>query len=93
MLTYANQKNFEMAAKTRDKLNAIKDLSERQIISSPEHNNSDVISFVIDNEKAYFNLFMVREGHLINQENFILDAPGFQKMTRKMLWRFLKVFV
>lgn len=79
MLFYANQKNFEMAAKTRDKLNAIKDLSERQIISSPEHNNSDVISFVIDNEKAYFNLFMVREGHLINQENFILDAPGFQK--------------
>ncbi len=75
----AISKNFESAAKIRDKLNAIKNLMEKQIISSPDHTNADIISFVLDNEKSYFNLFMLREGKLINVENFIFDAPSFFK--------------
>lgn len=76
MKRFAEEKNFEMAAKTRDKLNTILELSQKQIITSPDHSFADVVSFVIHNEKAYFNVFNIREGKIINNENFILDIPG-----------------
>lgn len=93
MLQYVENKNFEMAAKIRDKLLTIIQLTEKQIISSPDHKNADIFSFVCENDKAYFNLFLVRDGKLINQENFILDAPNFDpndlSFSSEILERFL----
>ncbi len=78
MDNFAREKNFEMAVKIRDKLFTIRDLQQKQIVTSPDHRNADVFAFVIENEKAYMNLFLIRDGKLLDQSNFIIDAPGFE---------------
>lgn len=75
MQNLVNEKKFEKAAKIRDKLQIIKDLKQKQIVTSPDHQNADVFAFVLENEKAYMNLFIIRDGKVLDQENFILDAP------------------
>ncbi len=71
------KKEFEKAALLRDKLFSIEELMEKQLVSAPTEESMDVFAFVLDSGKAYFNLFMVRSGKLINQENFLVKAPGF----------------
>ncbi|PIQ78168.1 hypothetical protein COV82_01575 [Candidatus Peregrinibacteria bacterium CG11_big_fil_rev_8_21_14_0_20_46_8] len=71
----AQARLFEKAARIRDKLFAVQNLSEKQKVEDPERVDTDVINFVLDGPHAFFNLFMVREGKLINQENFIVDLP------------------
>ncbi|MFA5792913.1 MAG: excinuclease ABC subunit UvrC [Candidatus Gracilibacteria bacterium] len=71
-------KEFEKAALLRDKLHALKELTDfKQVVTSPDHQNADVLAFVLASGKAYFNLFMLRDGKLIGQENFVLDSTGF----------------
>lgn len=71
------RKAFEKAAQLRDRLLAMEDLQLKQRVSSPDLQSLDALSFVFDNGKAFFNLFMVREGKLINQEQFVVESPGF----------------
>jgi excinuclease ABC subunit C len=86
-------KAFEKAAILRDKYLALKDLLEKQIITAPSHENLDIFAFALDNGKAYFNLFQVRDGKLINQENFIADAPGFESGEEKVAHDVLESFL
>ncbi len=72
----AADRKFELAAAIRDKLQAIKDIMEDQRISTPDHKDLDVINYVIADEKIFYNLFQIRSGKLINQENFELKAHG-----------------
>lgn len=72
------KKEYEKAGFVRDKLLALQGLFHEQIVTSPDHQNSDVFGFVLEGGKAFFNLFMLRDGKLINQENFIADAGGFE---------------
>ncbi len=70
----AVEKKFELAASIRDKLTAIEDIMEKQTITAPDHQNLDVINYFSADERFFFNLFQVRGGKLINQENFELNA-------------------
>lgn len=74
MTTQAQNKQFEKAAKTRDKIKKIHEILERQKVSGTEGKSQDIINYFIIHDHAYFNLFQVRDGKLINQENFILTA-------------------
>ena len=76
METQVENKEFEKAAKTRDKLQALQSLFHEQVVTSPDHQNADILGFVLENGKAYFNLFMLRDGKLCGQENFIAEAAG-----------------
>lgn len=80
MATAAAEKQFEKAAHLRDKLLALQSLNESsdQLVTSPDQFNTDVFSFVLEAGKAYFNLFILRNGKLVNQENFMADAFGFE---------------
>jgi excinuclease ABC subunit C len=92
MLAAATSKKFEQAAAIRDKLQNIEDLMETQIITDPHLQNLDVINYIIIEERAYFNLFQIREGKLINQENFILNAPADENQTPELLTAFLEQY-
>jgi excinuclease ABC subunit C len=72
----ALDKKFEKAASLRDKLHAIQEISEKQLISTPKQKNIDVINFKIDLGRVFFTLFMIRGGKLINQENFIFKTEN-----------------
>lgn len=76
MQEHAKAKNFEKAAKTRDKIEKIKDILEKQKVSDPNQTNKDIINYLVSHEKAYFNLFQIRDGKLIGQENFTLSAEA-----------------
>jgi len=75
----ALEKKFEKAAKLRDKLNAIQEISEKQVITSPRKEDTDAIAFISQMGKVFFTLFMIRDGKLINQENFVLNAIDIEE--------------
>lgn len=70
----AANKKFEKAAKLRDKLHAVQEIIEKQIISAPHREDMDAINYSEDAGRVFFTLFMIRDGKLINQENFIFKS-------------------
>lgn len=79
MMKAASEKKFEIAAAIRDKLKALEDIMEAQRISDPHQKDLDIISYVVMDDKIYFNLFQLREGKLIDQENFVFKSTGDQE--------------
>jgi len=74
MREFANEKKFERAAKLRDQILAIERSQEKQLITDTNIVDRDVIAYVEDLERHFFNLFQIRNGRLIGQENFILEG-------------------
>lgn len=70
----ANKKLFEKAARIRNKLFAVNKIIERQKMTDVERKNTDIINFAADAGRIFFNIMQIREGKLIDQENFVLDA-------------------
>ncbi|QQR54977.1 UvrB/UvrC motif-containing protein [Candidatus Peregrinibacteria bacterium] len=95
MALCAAEKQFEKAALLRDKLLALQELMvpNKQVVTSPEQDSMDVFAFVLEGGKAYFNLFMLREGKLINQENFIADAFGFEPGEEEQAVEVMEAFL
>lgn len=88
----ANSKLFEKAASIRDKLHAINDISEKQIISAPNREDIDAINFASEAGRVFFTLFMIRDGKLINQENFEFKT-GVEKEDNKDYEEILESFI
>jgi len=79
MKDHAINKKFEKAAKVRDKIEKVKSILEKQKVSDPNQEDKDIINYVITRDRAYFNLFQIRDGKLIGQENFILTAKEIEE--------------
>lgn len=73
MLIHSQNKEFELAAKARDNIQSIENIIEKQKISTPTNEEMDVIDIINSQGKYFANLFQIREGKLISQENFILS--------------------
>jgi len=83
MTKCAEDKQFEKAAKIRDKIQKVESILEKQKVSDPNQENKDVINYCIIQGRAYFNLFQIRDGKLIGQENFILSAQELEESESK----------
>ncbi len=93
MQDFANKKEFEKAVKIRDKIKKIADILETQKVQDQSQTNKDIINYCITQHKAYFNLFQIRDGKLIGQENFILSASEIQdEHDNEVLSAFLKQY-
>ena len=93
MMKAASEKKFEIAAAIRDKLKAVEEIIEPQRISDPHLKDFDIINYAEQDEKVYFNLFQLRNGKLIGQENFIFKtAPDNEKEDRDALTAFLEQY-
>ena len=79
MSELAKNRQFEKAGKMRDKIQKVKDILEKQKMQDAGQTDKDIINYLITHEKAYFNLFQIRGGKLIGQENFILNAAGSEE--------------
>lgn len=91
----AADKKFEKAAKLRDKLHAVQEIIEKQIVSAPHREDMDAINYSEDSGRIFFTLFMIRDGKLINQENFIFKSgEGSEKVedTSEILESFLNQY-
>ena len=74
MRALAENKKFEQAARIRDQMIAIEGLSEKQHVDDPRRVDTDIFNYYIEMGRIFINLFMVRGGKLIGQENFVLDT-------------------
>ncbi len=93
MQDFANKKEFEKALKIRDKIKKIESILETQKVQDPNQTDKDIINYCITQHKAYFNLFQIRDGKLIDQENFILSAHEIQdEHDSEVLSAFLKQY-
>jgi len=92
MFEKVETKQFEQAAKLRDKIKSIEEILEHQTISTTKDENLDVINYITENNKdAFFSLFQIREGKIINQENFHLTSQEEQE-DQLYLIQFLKTY-
>lgn len=65
---------FEKAAKLRDKIAAVRKMSDKQKVVSSDVPDQDVIAYFSDGEKGCFQVFKFSAGRLCDHENFIVDA-------------------
>ncbi len=69
----AERLDFEQAARLRDRINAIKRMSEKQKVVLSRIPEQDVIAMAQGSGKACFEVFRFTGGQLTDREHFLLD--------------------
>ncbi|MBI2984942.1 MAG: excinuclease ABC subunit UvrC [Candidatus Kerfeldbacteria bacterium] len=78
MSAAAKHRDFEQAAIYRDRWQALHHVLERQTVVSPRGGNFDVISLARGDGLAAVNLFQVRQGKLVQRDQFMLQHTARQ---------------
>lgn len=87
MLAASENLEFEKAAKLRDRINAIKKVSEKQKVVAASVEEQDVFAVVCSEEKACFSVIRFKNSRLYDNEDFIIDAPENMPEARHELLR------
>ncbi|HTY76456.1 MAG TPA: excinuclease ABC subunit UvrC [Candidatus Bathyarchaeia archaeon] len=69
----AAEEKFEVAARLRDRVQALNTVRERQKIISTEDSDLDIVGLVRQGADACIQLFFVRRGRLLGRESFFFD--------------------
>ena len=78
MTAHAENMEFEAAARVRDQVRALDDVTERQKITTTDMKDRDVLGLARSGESAFVSLLTVREGKLLGKEGFILSGAADQ---------------
>ena len=73
MKTAADELEFELAARTRDRLGAVRRAIEKQQMVADTNDDLDVIGVTDDELEAAVQVFYVRRGRVVGRKGFILD--------------------
>jgi len=73
MRTAADELEFELAARTRDRLGAVRRAIEKQQMVADTNDDLDVIGVTDDELEAAVQVFYVRRGRVVGRKGFILD--------------------
>ncbi|MBR7133132.1 MAG: excinuclease ABC subunit UvrC [Clostridia bacterium] len=74
METAAENLQFELAARLRDRINAIKKIKERQKVVSISYKSQDVIATALMGEIACVAVFVYRNFRLCDKQHFFVDG-------------------
>ena len=88
---HAQNLEFEKAAEVRDQLEAVRKISEKQIIISSKLEDQDVIAYDIKSGLVCVQIFFIRLGKLIGRESFFLSDVGKSEGT-EIVGSFIKQF-
>jgi len=77
MMDFAENKNFEAAARVRDTIRSIETSTQKQIVQFNDTKDRDFIHFVREGLSAYFVRIAFRNGKLLDQNEIELTAPNF----------------
>src|SRR5213082_447927 len=69
----ARSEQYESAAKYRDLISTVEQLSEKQRIAAAEGDDADVYGFHFENEMLAVNLFHTRGGKVLDRREFFWD--------------------
>lgn len=78
----AENLEFERAAHIRDRIAAVKRMTDKQKVVAVKTENQDVIAFVRDGDGGCFEVFRFSGGRLYDRENFILKDVGVPEEER-----------
>jgi len=74
MYQYAEQENFEAAAKCRDSIASMNQIAERQkVVSSPKA-DQDVVALFSNEKCSVISVFYIRSGMLVDKDEFVFSA-------------------
>ena len=65
--------NYEAAAEYRDLITSVREVSEKQKITSGEGLDRDVIAYAADGNDAVVQVFFIREGKVMGREHFFVN--------------------
>lgn len=91
MVTSAESYNFEAAARLRDRIVAVRRVTEAQKVVWRSRVDMDLFGLARGQGQACMQVFMVRAGKLLGQEHFILDGVADQPDS-VLVSAFLKQF-
>jgi len=91
MVTSAETYNFESAARLRDRIVAVRRVTEAQQVVWRSRIDMDLLGLARAQGQACVQVFMVRAGKLLAQEHFILDGVADQPDS-ELFSEFLKQF-
>ena len=91
MLAAAENMEFEEAAKYRDLLNSVKQVSQKQKITDSDLEDKDVVALYQDEAEAVVQVFFIRGGKLIGREHYYMTHVSGQKKPQ-ILEDFIKQF-
>ena len=73
MMIFAENENFEAAAKCRDTIKALKSLNEKQnVVASPD-TNADIFGFYGDDVAACMSVMYIRNGAVSDKTDFVFN--------------------
>ena len=87
----ANRREFERAAELRDQMQAIKDITKKQKVVSPDFEDQDIIATAHEDSLACVQVMVVRNGRLVGQEDFIMEGTSVEAID-ETLTAFLKQY-
>jgi excinuclease ABC subunit C len=76
MESLSENQDYEAAARIRDQINALQELSEKQRVSVPGQKEQDVIAFAIAGDTGSLQIFHISEGKLKGRDTFSLNTAG-----------------
>lgn len=87
---FSKVQEYEKAARIRDQINALQELSIKQRVNMPGQKEQDVLAYAIAGEKSAMQVFHVSEGKLRGRDTFTLSTAGSDE--NEMLSSFIKQY-
>ena len=91
MLAASENMEFEEAAKYRDLLNSVKQVSQKQKITDSVGEDKDILALYQDEREAVVQVFFVRDGKLIGREHYYMTNVS-ENNKPGILQEFVKQF-
>lgn len=86
----AENLDFELAAKLRDRIAAVKKITEKQTVVETSVKDQDAIASITENNECCFAVLRFRDGRLYDKETFIINDIGQQPDMAAMRSEFLQ---
>ena len=86
MRRFADEENFEVALKYKEKLAVLDKLVRKQVSALPKDFNLDVFAYETNGVKMAVNMLVIRGGKLVGAENSVLD--GIDENLGSYLYQF-----
>ncbi len=86
----SKDQEYEKAARIRDQINAVQEISEKQRVNVPGLKEQDVLAYAIAGEIAALQVFRISGGRLRGRNTFMLSTEGSDE--EEMLSSFIKQY-
>ncbi len=88
----AENLEFELAAKLRDRINAVKRITQKQKVVAANVREQDVIAVMTEGEDACFAVLRFEDGRLYDKEDFLIKDIGGQVDLLSLRREFIQQF-